>query len=106
MISYTDGDDTNHWKDLKGAALKAEIQRCAAELFPDRSIPEPTYLKQHRWGGGCTYWLPGNYDVEAASEAAHNPARGIYITGESISTEQCWIESALESAETLLRILK
>jgi monoamine oxidase len=106
MISYTDGDDTNHWKDLKGAHLEAEIQRCAAELFPDRVIPAPTYLKQHRWGGGCTYWLPGDYDVHAASVAAHNPAPGVYITGESISTEQCWIESALESAETLLRILK
>lgn len=106
MISYTDGDDTNHWKDLKGAALEAEIQRCAKELFPDRVIPKPTYLKQHRWGGGCTYWLPGDYDVAEASEAAHNPFPGVYITGESINKEQCWIESALESAETLLRILK
>ena len=106
MISYTDGKDTAHWKDLKGRALQAEIQRCARELFPDRTIPEPTYLKQHRWGGGCTYWLPGDYDVPAASKAAHNPSPGVYIVGESISLEQCWIESALESAETLLRIIK
>jgi monoamine oxidase len=105
MISYTDGDDTNHWKDLSGAALEAEIQRCAKELFTDRVIPKPTYLKQHRWGGGCTYWLPGNYNVSEASKAAHNPAPGVYITGESISKTQCWIESALESAETLLKIL-
>jgi hypothetical protein len=106
MISYTDGKDTDHWKDLKGRALQTEILRCARALFPDRTIPAPTYLKQHRWGGGCTYWLPGDYDVAAASAAAHNPAPGIYITGESISLEQCWIESALESAETLLALLK
>lgn len=106
MISYTDGKDTMHWKDLKGKALQAEIQRCAKALFPDRAIPEPTYLKQHRWGGGCTYWLPGDYNVATASHAAHNPAPGVYIVGESISKEQCWIESALESAETLLRIIK
>jgi glycine/D-amino acid oxidase-like deaminating enzyme len=106
MISYTDGKDTNYWKDLKGRALQAEIQRCAHALFPDRTIPEPTYLKQHRWDGGCTYWLPGDYDVAEASRAAHNPSPGVYIVGESISKEQCWIESALESAETLLRIIK
>jgi glycine/D-amino acid oxidase-like deaminating enzyme len=106
MISYTDGDDTEYWKGLKDAALQKEIQRCARELFPEHTIPEPTYLKQHRWGGGCTYWLPGDYEVAEASKAAHNPAPGVYITGESISLEQCWIESALESAETLLRILK
>jgi glycine/D-amino acid oxidase-like deaminating enzyme len=106
MISYTDGKDTEYWKDMKGRALQAEIQRCARELFPDRTIPEPTYLKQHRWGGGCTYWLPGDYDVAEASAAAHNPSPGVYIVGESISLEQCWIESALESAETLLDLIK
>lgn len=106
MISYTDSKDTLYWKDLKGDALQKEIQRCARDLFPDRTIPEPIYLKQHRWGGGCTYWLPGDYDVAEASKAAHNPAPNVYIVGESISKTQCWIESALESAETLLRILK
>jgi len=106
MISYTDGKDTEYWKGMKGRTLETEILRCASTLFPDRVIPKPTYLKQHRWGGGCTYWLPGDYDVAAASKAAHSVAPGLYIVGESISVEQCWIESALESAETLLSILK
>jgi len=106
MISYTDGADTEHWKGLKGEALQKEIQRCAQELFPDRAIPEPTYLKQHRWGGGCTYWLPGDYVVKDAIKAAMNPSANLYIVGESIAEEQCWIESALHSAETLLRLLK
>jgi monoamine oxidase len=106
MISYTDGADTEHWKGLKGEALQKEIQRCAQELFPDRAIPEPTYLKQHRWGGGCTYWLPGDYIVKDAIKAAMNPSANLYIVGESIAEEQCWIESALHSAETLLRLLK
>jgi monoamine oxidase len=106
MISYTDGDDTDHWKGLKGDALQKEIQRCARELFPDRTIPEPTYLKQHRWSQGCTYWLPGDYDVKTAIKAAMNPSQNLYIVGESIAEEQCWIESALHSAETLLTLLK
>jgi hypothetical protein len=105
MISYTDGEDTEHWHGLKGDALKDEIQRCAKELFPTLDIPEPTYLQQHRWDGGCTYWLPGDYKVADAIKAAMNPAPNLYIAGESISPEQCWIESALESAETLLALL-
>ena len=106
MISYTDGKDTEYWKDLKDDALQREIQRCVRELFPDRYIPEPTYLKQHRWGGACTYWLPGNYDIDTAIKAAMNPSEGVYIVGESISKEQCWIESALISATALLKILR
>jgi hypothetical protein len=106
MISYTDGKDTEHWHGLKGDALQKEISRCVHELFPDKKIDEPVYLKQHRWDGGCTYWLPGSYNVEEASRMALNPLPNVYIVGESISKEQCWIESALESAESLLRIIK
>jgi hypothetical protein len=106
MISYTDGHDTEHWHGLEGKKLQAEIQRCVKELFPERTIPEPTYLNQHRWDGGCTYWLPGDYTIDDAITVAQNPAPNVYICGESISKTQCWIESALESAENLLRILK
>ncbi len=106
MISYTDGKDTEFWRPLKDAALQSEIQKQVKALFPDHHIPEPTYLKKHDWPGGCTYWLPGDYDVEKASRAAHNPSKGVYICGESISTEQTWIEGALQSAETLLEMLE
>lgn len=106
MISYTDGKDTDYWRPLKDKALQAEIQRQVKALFPDATIPEPTYLKKHDWPGGCTYWVPGDYDVREASRVAHNPSEGVYICGESISTEQTWIEGALQSAETVLRLLK
>jgi hypothetical protein len=102
MISYTDGADTEHWRSLEGPALQREIQRHVRAQWPDREIPEPTYLRKHYWGGGCTYWLPGDYDVE--SEAAHalNPQPGLYVCGESISAhQQAWIEGALETAEIL-----
>ena len=105
MISYTDGADTDLWRSLEDAALEKRILEEARALFPDKTIPKPTYLKKHDWPSGCTYWLPGDYDVNAASIAAHNPAPGVYVVGESISTEQTWMEGALQSAETLLTLL-
>lgn len=105
MISYTDGDDTKHWRVLEGAALKKEIQTQVKTLFPSREIPEPTFLQKHDWTQGCSYWLPGDYEVAEASRAAHNPAPGVYVCGESVSQTQTWIEGALESAETLTHLL-
>ena len=45
MISYTDGGDTRHWKDHKDNEMRVmqEIRR----LFPDKTIPDPIYFKQH-----------------------------------------------------------
>lgn len=105
MISYTDGQDTEYWRALDDAALETELAKEVAQEFPDRIIPKPTYVKKHDWKSGCSYWLPGNYDVMDASIEAHNPYKNVYVCGESISLNQAWIEGALESAETLLTLL-
>jgi monoamine oxidase len=106
MISYTDGDDTNYWRALDGARLEDAVLREARALFPDRVIPAPTYLKKHDWTSGCSYWLPGAYDLETAVDAAHHPADGVYVCGESVSRAQTWMEGALESAQRVLKLLK
>jgi monoamine oxidase len=65
-------------------------------------------LKKHDWKQGCSYWVPvagGAYDIKAASRAAHHPAPHVYVVGESVSTQQTWMEGALESAEYLLGVL-
>ena len=105
MISYTDGKDTEFWRNLDGESLRSALAKEVAKEFPDLMIPEPTFIKKHYWNSGCAYWLPGEYDVEEASFAAHNPSKNIYVCGESISLNQAWIEGALESAEKLLRLL-
>jgi glycine/D-amino acid oxidase-like deaminating enzyme len=103
MISYTDGDDTKIWHGLEGDALQTAIQTEVRRFWPTLEIPEPTYLRKHYWGGGCTYWLPGDYDVVAEAAHALNPQPGVYVCGESISSHhQAWIEGALETAEALL----
>lgn len=104
MISYTEGDDTKVWTDLEGDALETAIQHEVKALFPDKTIPHPTYLQKHYWSSGCTYWLPGRYDVYTASRVAMNPSKNLFVVGESISLQQTWMEGALESAEELLAL--
>ena len=102
MVSYTDGVDTNVWSDLEGPLLEDTLQTNLRHLFPDKTIPKPTYIKKHDWVEGCTYWLPGKYNIDKAIKEAMNPHPNLYIVGESISKAQTWMEGALESAEQLL----
>jgi len=106
MISYTDGRDTDAWATLEDKDLEDEIVRNTRALWPDKIIPKPTFLKKHMWPSGCTYWVPGNYDVKEASRAAHNPSNNLYVVGESVNPTQTWMESALESAEYFTKIYK
>ncbi len=108
MISYTDASDTDVWNDIlekKGLdALQASIMKEVRALFPDRTIPNPLYLKPHPWTEGCSYWKPGAYDIKEMSESVFNPFSNVYICGESFSEKhQCWMEGALEHAEKLLQ---
>jgi hypothetical protein len=103
MISYTDGDDTKHWHTLKDQALENAIQKELHQLFPDTTIPAPTWLKKYDWPFGCSYWrpTPGNYALTESLLEAENPSPNLYICGESVSYHQGWMEGALESAERL-----
>ena len=111
MISYTEGPYAKYWIDLqkqKGAYMvQREVMKHIRSLFPDLTIPDPLLFKFHPWTSGCTYWLPGNYDVRQMSDDAHQLTKRVFACGESISLRQAWTEGALESAETLLlKLLK
>lgn len=108
MISYTDGADARYWIDaqrLHGDTwVQEEVLRDVRALLPDRSIPDPSVFKIHPWSAGCTYWRPGAYDVKKASTEGLELGGGIFACGESLSLRQAWVEGALESAETLLKL--
>jgi monoamine oxidase len=110
MISYTEGPYARHWIDLqkrKGDAfVQREVMKHIRALFPDLHIPNPLLFKIHPWTSGCTYWTPGIYDVRKMSDEAHQLTDRVFACGESISLRQAWVEGALESAETLLKLLK
>jgi hypothetical protein len=89
------------WRDLEGAALERALAKEVKRVW-GITVPRTTYLKKHDWPSGCTYWVPGRYDVDKAIAAAMFPREGVYVVGESVAKNQAWMESALESAETLL----
>lgn len=101
MISYTDGKDTDVWKSLDGDELETAIMAATKHQFPHKDIPKPTYLKKHMWPSGCTYWVPGDYDVKEAQAAAMNPSPNLFVVGESVAIHQEWMESALETVDLL-----
>jgi hypothetical protein len=113
MISYTDGLDAKWWiKQDESAAehgndnVKDLVMTEIRKLFPDRTVPDPIFFKQHPWYEGCTYWLPGTYDVEEESRKSLRPRPNsipnLFMCGESFAVKQCWIESALDQADKLL----
>ena len=109
MISYTEGPYAKFWINLqkkKGDAfVQKEVMKHIRALFPGTHIPEPLLFKIHPWTSGCTYWTPGLYDVRRMSDEAHQLTNRVFACGESISLRQAWTEGALESAETLLKLL-
>ncbi len=111
MISYSDGADARYWLarmaggEAGKAAIQEKVMADVRALFSTRHIPDPVLFKIYPWYSGCTYWLPGAYDVEAMSRAGHVVRDGVYVCGESVSLRQAWIEGALESAAYLCGLL-
>jgi len=111
MISYTDGDDAEYWlqimkRDNHMALIQAEIMEQIRGLFPEKDIPEPTFMKIHPWSDGCSYWLPGDYDFNKVSKASVKPLPKsmphLYMCGESWAYEQAWVKCAIDQAEHAL----
>ena len=111
MISYTDGLDAKWWfkqniDDSGDNDVKEIVMTKIRKLFPELNIPDPIFFKQHPWYDGCTYWLPGTYNVEEESNKSLNPRPksmpNLFMCGESFAVKQCWVESALVQADKLL----
>jgi hypothetical protein len=109
MTSYTDGEDTKFWmKILKNQGEKGVSKRIIKELEElfQQKIPEPHLFKMYYWKEGCSYWLPGLYDVHEYSKAIMQPFPlknpNIFVCGESYAVNQCWVESALEHTSQML----
>ena len=108
MISYVESQDTEFWWGLKGPALIAKLQKELKRLFPTEQIPEFKWARAYEWEGGCTYWIPGQYDPVIESRRAMKPLPKmprLHLCGESFSLRQAWIEGALEHAAALLDLL-
>lgn len=108
MISYTESQDTEYFKGLKGLQLIGALQQAIHRLFPNDTMPLILWAKAYEWTYGCSYWLPGNYDPVAESKAALQPfpRRRLHLCNESFSLHQAWMEGSLDHAAALLDLLK
>lgn len=104
MISYTDGNDARYWMKQSPKIVQSKIMSSIRSLFPDLFIPDPLFFKLHPWTSGCTYWLPGLYNVQEESMNSLQPNKKIplFMCGESFAVHQAWMESALQQADHLL----
>ena len=105
MVSYTDAEDTRAFYRIQKAggdeALQKVIMKETRKLFPDLDISEPVFFKSHYWSMGATYWLPGSYTPEDLSCKSIRPLASlprVWLTGESWSLRQAWVEGALEQS--------
>ena len=105
MISYTEAQDTRHFKGLTGLELVTSLQSEVWRLFPNQSIPILLWAHAYEWGNGCTYWLPGNYDAKKESQRALTVRKYLHICGESFSLRLAWVVGAMEHASALLAVL-
>lgn len=128
MISYTEGRDARHWMNIHPVKKREHaVMKALRELYKDKEIPDPLFIKFHGWESGCTYWVPargaaGYYDAEEESEKSLQPLSGLplYVCSESFAVQQSvhhempsagpcaervgqsWMESGLEQADRVL----
>lgn len=111
MISYTDGADAEYWmrrlNEVGEDTIQTEVLREIRVLFPSHIVPDPIFFKIHIWPDGCSYWTPGRYSIEKESYAAIQPLPdtlpGVWMCGESWAVDQCWMESALDHSDSMLK---
>ena len=108
MISYTDDKDTRAYVKnnqlLDTDAINKKIHKEVCALFPDKSIPKPTYFKCHLWTEGVHFWKK-NADSRKISKKILKPKKNIFICGEGFSLNQAWIEGALDTSDKVVELI-
>lgn len=121
---YNDGTKSEFWEGLQnpgdpGVSVRLNAQpQLAEELQKEleemhgRELPKPTGLLYKRWadpffGAGWHTWNPGTKPSESAETMiAPLPGLPLYVTGEAFSTNQGWVEGALETSEKVVAKIK
>ena len=104
MISYTDGKYARFWKEKNKASMVKELKYYIHQTF-DVDMATPVYLKKCYWDLGTAYWKPNEKSHDIARKMIQPMDCPLYICGENYSTNQGWMEGALETAEIVLNKL-
>lgn len=100
QISYTDNEYARYWHSKPTKDCKNELMAQLRQMFPHKTISQPTWLKSYYWEEGVTYWKPF-YKVYRNTKN-----NNYYIAGEMMTpTHSGWIEGALQSAQNVIKML-
>lgn len=99
-----------NWKNCKAPkAMVKEMHRQLQILHNVSGVPEPIDAAFMDWGddpygGAVHFWNPG-YESSTILQEMIQPVKNFpcFICGEAYSTNQTWVEGALQTAELVLR---
>lgn len=103
MVSYTDYIYAEKMHQF-GNNIKGVVQHYLRELFPEKDIPDPIFIKGLYWEDGVHVWKPG-YSRKRDSKKLSNIGKNLFVMGEAYSDYQAWIEGALRSASEVLKLI-
>jgi len=108
MITYSDTKNARQWQQYKiNDVFKKKIMMNIRILFSEKTIPEPTFLTSNFYAEGTHLWKI-NCDGNTLQPRILQPFidMKLFICGESYSTNQGWIEGALETSGIVVEIMK
>lgn len=108
MITYSDTKNARQWQQDKiNDVFKQKIMKNIRILFSEKTIPEPTFLNSSFYAEGTHLWKV-NCDGNTLQPRILQPFRDmkLFICGESYSTNQGWIEGALETSSIVVELIK
>lgn len=100
MIAYADNAAANVVHKHSDSTVWFEKQLNKA--FGLRNGVHITDIKSFYWKAGTHYYAPHE---EKNLKTLQNPAPGLFIVGEAVSRKQGWVEGALESVDTVMKML-
>ena len=106
MISYSDGNIAKEWQDLAILGdLEHYVMKYIREMYPEKEIPEPEWIKHYFWHNGCYFYIPYVVSSQIIQQIVQ-PFDNIFICGECYSGIQGWIEGALDSSIQVIDLIK
>jgi len=108
MITYSDTKNARQWQQDKiNDVFKKKIMKNIRMLFSEKKIPEPIFLASNFYAEGTHLWKV-NCDGVSLQPRILQPFRdmNLFICGESYSTNQGWIEGALETSNAVVELMR
>jgi hypothetical protein len=112
MIAYTDNDDAIMLKAYIKNNVKNRkvfVDLLEKSLGIEHNTLDLIGIKGFYWPIGTHYFQPFNNKISnnfitnssTFLKVAQNPCKGIFVVGEMVSTQQGWVEGALESVNAI-----